>query len=200
MVKLNEPTFVQVGDLAALSQKAIDLNNTTEVEQAKAALCQAEQAVGAWMGAADLIEHQVVVSTRIRRVKNNLEIDDGPITTINSVQVGGDDPIDPSKLLISGKGWVIFRNDDQFFPQNQLINVDYLAGYRIDSAGVNTMPRGVRQAILMLAVNTFSNPISGLTEEKIGDYAYTRGRQGDEAMAIPLEVQDLLLRFRRPRI
>jgi hypothetical protein len=200
MVKLNEPTFVQVGDLAALSQNEIDLSVTTQVEQAKAALCQAEQAVGAYIGALDLIEHQVTVSTRIRRLKNNLEMDDGPVTTINSVQVGNDDPIDPSNLLIAGKGWVIFRNDDLLFPENTLINVDYLAGYKIDSAGVNTMPRMVQQAILMLAVNTFSNPITGLTEERIGDYAYTRGRQGDQQVAVPVEVQDLLLRFKRPRI
>lgn len=199
MVKLNEPTFVTVGSLAALSQTTIDLSVTADVEKAKAALCSAEMQVGAWIGALDLIEHQVTVKTRIRRIKNNLEIDDGPITTINSVKVG-DEVIDNSDLLIAGKGWVIFRNDDLLFPENTVIELDYLAGYRIDSTGDNTMPRPVQQAILMLAVNTFSNPITGLTEERIGDYAYTRGRQGDEPVAVPLEVNNLLLRFRRPRI
>lgn len=199
MVKLNEPTFVQVGHLAALSQTTIDLSVTAEVEKAKAALCAAEMQVGAWIGALDLIEHQVLVKTRIRRIKNNLEIDDGPITTLTEVKVGGTViPIDD--LLIAGKGWTVFRNDDLLFPENTLIELDYLAGYRIDSAGVNTMPRPVQQAILLVGVNRFANPITGLTEEKIGDYAYTRGRQGDEPVAIPLEVQDLLLRFRRPRI
>ena len=93
MVKLNEPTFVTLGEMAALSQNSIDLSNTSQVEQAKAALCSAEDSVAAWIGAKDLIEHQVVVKTRIRRIKNNLEVDDGPITTINSVKVG-DDVID----------------------------------------------------------------------------------------------------------
>lgn len=200
MVKLNEPTFVQVGDLAALSQKAIDQSDTVQVERAKAALCSAEQAVGAWIGALDLIEHQVVVATRIRRIKNNLEIDDGPITKINSVQVGDDPAITLADLLIEGKGWVIFRNDDLLFPENTLITADYLAGYRIDSAGVNTMPRPVQQAILQMAVNTFSNPITDLTEERIGDYAYTKGRAGGEEPLMPIPIQNLLLGFRRPRI
>ncbi len=199
MVKLNEPTFVTVGDMAALAQSPIDLSDTIKVEQAKASLCSAEASVGAWIGAKDLIEHQVVVKTRLRRIKNNMEVDDGPITTINSVKVG-DDVIDSADLLIAGKGWVVFRNDDRLFPENTLITVDYLAGYRIDSGGVSTMPRLIQQAILRLAVNTFANPISDLTEEKIGDYAYTRGRTEDEPQVMPIQVSDLLLGFRRPRI
>ena len=199
MVKLNEPTFVTLGEMAALSQNSIDLSNTSQVEQAKAALCSAEDSVAAWIGAKDLIEHQVVVKTRIRRIKNNLEVDDGPITTINSVKVG-DDVIDVGDLLIAGKGWVIFRNDDRLFPENTLITADYLAGYRIDSAGVNTMPRLVRQAIVRLAVNTFANPITDLTEERIGDYAYVKGRADQEQMVVPPQVADLLLGFRRPRL
>ncbi len=199
MVQLNEPVFVTVGDLAALSQKTIDISNESQVKRAKAALCQAERAVGVWIGATDLIEHQVLVKTRIRRIKNNLEMDDGPVTTINEVKVRGEViPIDD--LLIAGKGWVIFRNDDLLFPENTVIELDYLAGYRMDSTGVNTMPRPVQQAILMLAVNTFSNPITGLTEERIGDYQYVKGKTGIEEAAVPTQVNDLLLRFRRPRI
>lgn len=200
MVKLNEPTFVQVGDLASLTQTPIDLSDTTKVEQAKAALCSAEDAVAAWIGAKTLIEHQVQEKFRIRRIKNNIEVDDGPITKINSVQVGDDPAITLADLLIAGKGWVIFRNDDFLFPENTLITIDYLASYRIDSAGITTMPRLVQQAILKMAVNTFSNPISDLTEERIGDYAYTKGQGAVEAQAVPSAVRDLLLGFRRPRI
>lgn len=199
MVKLNEPTFVQVGDLAALSQTAIDISNTAQVEQAKAALCDAENAVAAWIGASDLIEHQVVVSTRIRRIKNNLEISDGPITTITEVKVAAV-AIPNSDLLIAGKGWVIFRNDDLLFPENTLIDLDYLAGYRIDSAGVTTMPKLIQQAILKMAVNTFANPISDVTGEKIGDYQYEKGQTGLEEPAVPKAVENLLLGFKRPRI
>ncbi len=199
MVKLNEPTFVQVGHLAALSQTTIDLSVTADVERAKAALCSAEMQVGAWIGALDLIEHQVTVATRIRRIKNNLEIDDGPITTLTEVKVKGT-VIPIGDLLIAGKGWTVFRNDDLLFPENTLIELDYLAGYRIDSAGVNTMPRPVQQAILLMAVNTFANPITGLSEEAIGDYRYVKGKTGIEEAAVPTQVNDLLLRFRRPRI
>lgn len=202
MVKLNDPAFVTVGQLAALSQNAIDTNNESQVASAKAALCDAEAGVAAWIGAFDLIEHQVVEKFRIRRIKNNIEVDDGPITTITEVKVTGANPevIPLDDLLIAGKGWTIFRNDDLLFPENTLIEIDYLAGYRIDSAGVNTMPKQVQQAILKLAVSRFANPIGDLTEERIGDYQYVRGRQGDEPQIIPLEVQDLLLRYRRPRI
>lgn len=202
MVKLNEPTFVQVGDLAAMSQTTIDQSDTNQVARAKAALCSGEDAVAAWIGAKDLIEHQVVEKFRIRRIKNNIEVDDGPITTITEVKVTGASPevIPLADLLIAGKGWVIFRNDDLLFPENTVIEIDYLAGYRIDSAGVNTMPRLVQQAILKLAVNIFSNPITDLTEERIGDYAYTRGKPSIEEKAVPVGVRDLLLQFRRPRI
>ncbi len=96
MVTLNEPVFVQVSDLAALGQNEIDLSNSAQVSQAKAALCDSEQMVAAWIGADTLIEHSVIETTnQLPRFKNNLEIKDGPIVTLNSVTVGGT-VLDPS--------------------------------------------------------------------------------------------------------
>ena len=198
MAKLNEPEFATIGQVAALGQNPIDITNTDQVEQAKAAICQAEAMVAAWIGAEDLVEHEVIAKTRLRRVKNNIEVSDGPISSVTSLLVGTD-AVDVADLLVI-KGWVVMRNDDLLFAQNTLITLTYLAGYRIDSAGESTMPKSVHQAIVRLAVNTFSNPVSDLAEERIGDYGYVRGRQGDEPVAMPLDVQDLLLNYRKPRM
>ncbi len=198
MAKLNEPEFVTIGQVAALGQNPIDITNTDQVEQAKAAICQAEAMVAAWIGAEDLVEHEVVAKTRLRRIKNNIEVSDGPISSVTSLLVGAD-AVDVADLLVI-KGWVVMRNDDLLFDQNTLITLTYLAGYRIDSAGESTMHKSVHQAMVRLAVNTFSNPVSDLTEERIGDYAYARGRQGDEPLVMPVDVQDLLLNYRKPRM
>jgi len=200
MVTLNEPVFVQVSDLAALGQNEIDLDNESQVAQAKAALCDSEQMVAAWIGADTLIEHPVIETTKfLPRFKNNIEINDGPITTLNSVKIG-DDVLDPDTVEISGH-WIVFRNDNLLFPRSETIVIDFLAGYRIDqSTGLTTMPNNVQQAILKMAVNCFANPISDLTEERIGDYAYVRGRTEDEAQVVPLPIQNLLRDVRRPTL
>lgn len=200
MVTLNEPVFVQVSDLAALGQNEIDLNNTEQVQQAKAALCDSEQMVAAWIGADTLIEHPVIERTNfLPRFKNNIQIKDGPITTLNSVKVG-DTVLDPDIVEISDN-WTVFRNDGILFERSITIIIDFLAGYRIDpSSGLTTMPKNVQQAILKMAVNCFANPISDLTEERIGDYAYVRGRTEDEAQVVPLPIQNLLRDVRRPTL
>lgn len=200
MVTLNEPVFVQVSDLAALGQNEIDLDSDAQVAQAKAALCDSEQMVAAWIGADTLIEHPVIEKTNfLPRFKNNLEIKDGPITTLNSVKVG-DTVLDPDIVEIVDH-WIVFRNDGLLFDRATPIIIDFLAGYRIDqSTGLTTMPNNVQQAILKMAVNCFANPISDLTEERIGDYAYVRGRTEDEAQVVPLPIQNLLRDVRRPTL
>lgn len=195
MVKLNDPVFATTSDLQAFSQNAIDLDNDQQVAEAKAALCAAEAEVAAFIGTDDLVERQVVQTRRIRRLKAHIEINDGPITEINSVLVNGT-ALDPAILEIEGSWWII-RTDDQLFPENTPITLDYLAGYRVDSAGETTMPKLVRQAIIRLAVSRFANPITDLTEEGIGDYRYVKGREGDVSVAIPQDVQNLLRRVRR---
>ena len=199
MVTLNEPVFVGVSDLAALGQNSIDTTNDAQVAQAKASLCFAEQVVAAWIGADTLIEHPVVKTIRdLPRFKNNIEVDDGPITTLNSVTIDGT-ALDADVVEIAGH-WTIFRNDNQLFPRSTTIVLDYLAGYRINTSdGESTMPRSVQQAILSMAVNLFANPITELTEERIGDYQYVKGRpQGEDEQALPLQIQNLLKAVRRP--
>lgn len=199
MVTLNEPVFVGVSDLAALGQNSIDTTNDAQVAQAKASLCFAEQVVAAWIGADTLIEHPVVKTIRdLPRFKNNIEVDDGPITTLNSVTIDGT-ALDADVVEIAGH-WTIFRNDNQLFPRSTTIVLDYLAGYRINTSdGESTMPRNVQQAILSMAVNLFANPITELTEERIGDYQYVKGRpQGEDEQALPLQIQNLLKAVRRP--
>ncbi len=199
MVKLNEPVFVQVSDLAALGQNEIDLSNTAQVSQAKAALCDSEQMVAAWIGADTLVEHSVIETIKfLPRLKNNIEISDGPITTLNSVKIG-DDILD-SDLVEIVNHWTVFRNDNILFPRATTIVIDYLAGYRVNSDGSTTMPLNVQQAILKMAVNCFANPISDLTEERIGDYAYVRGRTEDDAQVIPLPIQNVWRDVRRPTL
>ena len=199
MVTLNEPVFVSVGDLAALGQNEIDTSNDTQIAQAKAALCDAEQSVAAWIGADSLIEREVTVTSKIRpRFKNNLEMDEGPITKLTSVTIEG---VVLAAVEVVGN-WTIFRNDNQLFDRTSEIVIVYQAGYSIDqSSGLTNMPRNVQQAILKMAVNGFANPISDLTEERIGDYAYVKGRQqGEEELTLPLAIQNLLRAVRRPRI
>lgn len=199
MVKLNEPVFVQVSDLAALGQNEIDLSNETQVQQAKAALCDSEQMVAAWIGADTLVEHSVIEKTNfLPRFKNNIEIKDGPITTLTSVKVG-DKTLD-SDIVEIVDHWTVFRNDGLLFDRATPIIIDFLAGYRVQSDGLTTMPLNVQQAILKMAVNCFANPISDLTEERIGDYQYVRGRTEDEAQVIPLPIQNLLRDVRRPTL
>lgn len=199
MVKLNEPVFVQVSDLAALGQNEIDQSNDAQVAQAKAALCDSEQMVAAWIGADTLVEHSVIEKTNfLPRFKNNIEIRNGPITTLNSVKVG-DKTLDPDIVEIV-EHWTVFRNDGLLFDRATPITIDFLAGYRVQSDGLTTMPLNVQQAILKMAVNCFANPISDLTEERIGDYQYVRGRTEDEAQIIPLPIQNLLKDVRRPTL
>ncbi len=199
MVKLNEPVFVQVSDLAALGQNEIDLSNEAQVQQAKAALCDSEQMVAAWIGADTLVEHSVIEKTNfLPRFKNNIEIRNGPITTLNSVTVGGT-ALDPDIVEIFDH-WMVFRNDGLLFDRATPIIIDFLAGYRVQSDGTTTMPMNVQQAILKMAVNCFANPISDLTEERIGDYQYVRGRTEDDAQVIPLPIQNLLRDVRRPTL
>jgi len=195
MVKLNEPVFVTLEQLAAMSQNVIDLDDDAQVARSKAALCSAEAEVAAYIGADDLEERSVVITRRISRFKNVLEMDVGPITTINEVQVNGD-PLDPGILEIENHWWIL-RTDGELFPQGTPITVDYLAGYRVNSDGTNTMPKNLGQAILRLAVSRFANPLTDLTEERIGDYAYVKGREGDISVAIPTDVASLLRRLRR---
>ena len=195
MVKLNDPVFANITDLAAFSQNPIDTDDDQAVAQAKAALCAAEAEVAAYIGTDSLEERQVVQTRRIRRLKAQIEVNEGPITKINSVEVDGT-ALDPAILEIEGSWWII-RTDDQLFPENIPITLDYLAGYRVDSAGETTMPPLVRQAIIRVAVNRFTNPVTDLTEERIGDYAYVRGRTGDDPIDLPQDVKALLKRVRR---
>lgn len=195
MVKLNDPVFATTSELAAFSQNPIDLDDDQQVAQAKAALCSAEAEVAAYIGTDNLEERQVVQTRQIRRFKAHIEINDGPITQINSVSISGS-ALDPSILEIEGSWWII-RTDQVLFPENTDITLDYLAGYRVDSAGETTMPPLVKQAIIRLAVSRFINPVTDLTEERIGDYAYVKGREGDISVAIPQDVRNLLKRVRR---
>ncbi len=195
MVKLNDPVFATISDLAAFSQNPIDLDDDQAVAQAKAALCAAEAEVAAYIGTDDLEERQVVQTRQIRRLKSHIEINEGPITQINSVEIGGS-ALDPDILEIEGSWWII-RTDQVLFPENTDITLDYLAGYRVDSAGETTMPKLVRQAIIRVAVNRYSNPVTDLTEERIGDYAYVRGRTSQDPVDLPPDVKALLRRVRR---
>lgn len=199
MVKLNDPVFATVGALAAYSQTAIDLDNDQAVAQAKASLCAAERGVAAFLDAQDLEEHQVVVTQKLARPKPTIEIDDGPVTTINSVKVG-DTTLDPSVVEIFSN-WAIFRNDN-LFPEGTTIVLDFLAGWRVNSDGTTTMPVRVVQAIIELAASRLAQPITDLIRERIGDYAYERADPGagTEIPALPASIRSLLSAYRRPQI
>jgi hypothetical protein len=197
MVKLNDPVFASTSQLQAYSQKPIDLDNETAVAQAKAALCAGEQAVAAWMDAQTLVEHQVTVTGPLSRPKPTIEVDDGPITTINSVTVGGT-VLDPSTVEIFSN-WAILRNDN-LFPEQTTIVLDYLAGYRVNSDGTTTMPPRIIQAILEVATIRQAQPDTGLIRERIGDWAGERADPGagGQPPALPATVQSLLAAYRRP--
>lgn len=199
MVKLNDPVFATIGELSAYAQRSIDLDNDSQVSQFKAALCAAERAVAAWLDADTLVEHQVVVTTKLSRPKPTIEIDDGPITALQSVTVGGT-VLDPATVEIS-PDWAIFRND-LLFPENTTIEIDYLAGYRVDSDGTTTLPERIRQAILEVATTRLAAPDTGLIRERIGDWAGERAdpAAGDQAPPITPSVQSLLIRYRRAQI
>jgi hypothetical protein len=197
MVKLNDPVFATIGELSAYAQRPVDLDNDEQVAQFKAALCAAERAVAAWLDADTLEEHQVTVSTQLARPKPTIEVDDGPITTIQSVTVGGT-VLDPTTVEIS-PAWAVFRNDN-LFPENTAIELDYLAGYRVNSDGTTTLPTRIRQAILEVATTRLAAPDTGLIRERIGDWAGERADPAAGAQAPPItpSVQSLLMRYRRP--
>ena len=199
MVKLNDPVFATVGALAAYSQTPIDLDNDQAVSQAKAALCSAERTIAAFLDAQDLVEHQVVVTQMIARPKPTIEIDDGPVTTINSVTVGGT-VLDPSVVQIFSN-WAIQRTD-QLFPTATEITMDFLAGWRVNSDGTTTMPIRVQQAIIELATVRHAQPDTGLIRERIGDWAGERADPGagGQPDPIPSSIQLLLSAYRRPLI
>lgn len=197
MVKLNDPVFATIGELSAYSQKPVDLDNDEQVAQFKASLCAAELSVAAELDADTLLEHQVTVTTKLARPKPSIEIDDGPITTIQSVTVA-DTVLDPTTVEILSH-WAIFRNDI-LFPENTTIILDYLSGYRVESDGTTTLPRRIRQAILEVATVRNAAPDTGLIRERIGDWAGERADPGagGEIAPIPSSVKALLAAYRRP--
>ena len=199
MVKLNDPVFATIGELSAYAQRSINLDDDAQVAQFKAALCAAERAVAAYLDADTLEEHQVVVTTKLTRPKPTIEIDDGPITTLQSVKVG-DTVLDPSTVEID-PSWAVFRNDI-LFPENTTIELDYLAGYRVESDGTTTLPTRIRQALLEIATTRLAAPDTGLIRERIGDWAGERADPGagGEVAALTASVQSLLRRYRRALI
>ena len=199
MVKLNDPVWATGGQLAAYSQTPIDLDNDERVAQAKASLCSAERTVAAFLDAQSLEEHQVVVTQQVARPKPTIEIDDGPVTTINSVKVG-DAVLDPSVVQIFSN-WAIQRTD-QLFPTGITIVLDFLAGWRVNSDGTTTMPVRVQQAIIELAAQRLAQPDTGLIRERIGDWAGERADPGagTEVPALSSSIRLLLAAYRRPLI
>lgn len=199
MVKLNDPVFATVGALAAYSQTPIDQDNDQAVSQAKASLCAAERGVAAFLDAQTLEEHQVVVSQQIARPKPTIEIDDGPVVSINSVTVGGT-VLDPSVVQVFSN-WAIQRTDI-LFPVGITIVMDFLAGWRVNSDGTTNMPVRVQQAIIELAAQRLAQPDTGLIRERIGDWAGERADPGagTEVPALSSSIRLLLSAYRRPLI
>lgn len=199
MVKLNDPVFATVGALAAYSQTPIDQSNDQAVSQAKASLCSAERAIAAFLDAQTLEEHQVVVTQQIARPKPTIEIDDGPVTTINSVTVGGT-VLDPTTVQVFSN-WAIQRTDI-LFPVGVTIVMDFLAGWRVNSDGTTNLPVRIQQAIIEQAAQRLAQPDTGLIRERIGDWAGERADPGagTEIPALSSSIRLLLSAYRRPLI
>ncbi len=199
MVKLNEPVFATITQLAAYSQTVVDTSDDQSVSRAKAALCAAERGCAAWLDAETLEEHQVVVSTKLARPKPTIEIDDGPVTQINSVTVGA--TILAASTVEIFSNWAIFRND-LLFPEHTTIALDYLAGWRVNSDGTTTMPSRIIQAIIELATIRLAAPDTGLIRERIGDWAGERADPGagGDIPPMPSSITLLLKKYRRPQI
>lgn len=194
--------FVTIPELAAASRQSIDLDDEEAALQAVAAIHRAEAQLAGWLRSEGLEERQVVQVSSLRRPRNTVELIDGPVTSIanvNSVKVGGE-AVDLSTIRLAHR-WAIGRTDD--FPKDTDIEVDFLAGFRIESDGTTTMPSIVKQALLALAVDVWTNPDARKVSEKIGDYQYTTAaatRAAPEEDDIPQHVQRMLRGWRKPQL
>lgn len=198
------PEFVSLTELSDYLQESIDIDNETDAARGQAALAMAEALTCGVLGCETLAERQVEVSVKLPRYKTLIEVPDGPIASIenvNSVTVSGESAALEADLLELAHPWMIGRND-QNFPKQTAIALDYLAGFRIESDGTTTMPARIKQAILAWASNIFVNPNSRLVMERIGDYQYQLGGfgPGGEVLTVPGEVEILLRGWRKPRL
>lgn len=184
-------------EFAAFAGLTLDLENQTQVDRLNRVLARSEALVAAALGATQLGERQVEETLYKAVPSHRIHFTHGPVTEINSITISDE----VYTVVLDTWGWHAFT-PTSVFPVRTAIQCDYLAGYRIDSAGLTNIPEGVRQAILVGALDLQKHPDTRLTGERIGDYQYTLagGAPGEVKKALPEDALLLLRDYRKPRL
>jgi len=134
----------------------------------------AEAIVAGLLDAGTLGTRSVTETQTLRRSRNSVQLQDGPVSSkdeIQSVTVDGEAAMDLDDLRFPHY-WVVERSD--LFPSDTEITLEYTAGFT-----ATTLPGPIRAAIIMLAAELYSRPRTAVQSERIGDYAYTMAPDAD---------------------
>jgi hypothetical protein len=129
---------------------------------------------------------------------NLIELRHGPIHEVQAVRRNGR-ALDLDDLLIGR--WTI-RNPDGW-ARHDVIEVDYTTGFQESSS--EDVPTNVLDALTLTAAKLYSRSTSNadptITSERIGDYSYTRSNPSDAKRGdLPVEAEEMLLEYKRPRL
>ena len=136
--------------------------------------------VAAAIQTTSLDRREVTERHRLRNDCEILQLRDGPITDVISVEVNGE-AMDLEDLVT--RAWSI-ENPDGWLTDD-VIEVEYVVGFIDDSA--TDVPDNIRQALIAAAAQAYQTPNTDLVYEKIGDYTRQTmsgvpGRQSTSAL------------------
>jgi hypothetical protein len=173
MYQTSGPEFVTLQEFADYLRIVLDEDNDTQVAQLNATLAKSVAAVATHLRTPSLTERQVTRDIYLRVASHMVTLPDGPCPEVNSVVMDGDAVTDYQIHPWSLEKW-------DGWEAGVKIELDFMAGYRINSDGSTNMPEPIRQAILVAAGDHWKTPNTRLTGERIGDYAWTGKTSGGE--------------------
>ncbi len=116
-----------------------------------------------------------------------------PVISITSVSIDGT-VIDPSKYYLKHpKGFGLIAGiDDNFYQSTQKIEITHVAGF-------DPVPASLTRAAVVLAANMYNTEAkTGFKSERIGQYSYTLGGEGNLASDFPAQTKRALSQWLRP--
>lgn len=178
-----------------------------DAAQAEASIIAAQEIIRSELGQRAILEaSDVAPKVRMRRGRDSIELPIGPILDISkfTALTVGTAAFDLDDLTLPHP-WLIERTDGLQFAAGALVEMEYSAGFEVDSAGGGELPEELRRAILLLAGEIQASPNGQKVREKIGDWEVelrgVAGNQGDpDSLAIGQKVRLLIKNWAKPRL
>ncbi|MFC4353041.1 hypothetical protein ACFOW6_15945 [Fodinicurvata halophila] len=156
----------------------------------EAAAESAEALVAAWLGTASLTARQVTCEIVPPRRRRLLELPEGPLSALSSVEVDG------AALAPEGftaRPWAVSRASG--FRAGVPVTLSWQSGWG-DGPGEVPLPDAIRQALRLVAGSLLGRGADlSREEERLGDQQVTRRLQGQ---GLPGEARLLLRPWRKP--